>query len=64
MNSDEPMTLLVYARLHGIPYSTVKGWARDGTLDVDRGVRPMLVKPGQKTPEKDPNIHKWRYQWR
>lgn len=63
-NNEEAMTLRRYAHAHGVPYSTVKTWARNGTLAVDRSVRPMRVYPGQKEPEKDPDIHKWRYQWR
>lgn len=61
---DEPMTVEKYAKRHGVPRSTVKGWARDGTLETDRSVRPMVINPGQKTPYKDPDIHKWRYQWK
>ena len=64
MQIDKSMTVEEYAKRYGVPCSTVKGWIRDGTLETNRDVKPMLIKPGQKVPYKDPDIHRWRYQWK
>lgn len=58
------LTVTEYSLTHDIPRSTLKDWIREGKLEANRTVRPMLIPDDQPVPKKDPAIHKWRYQFR
>ena len=58
------LTVVEFSKKYNVPISTVKTWIKNGTLNVMRSVRPMLIPDDQGTPEKDPDIHEWRYQWK
>lgn len=62
--NNEQMTVSEYSVCYDVPRSTVKGWIRRGLLKADKSRRPMLIAEGQTVPQKDPDIHRWRYQWK
>ena len=57
------LTVTNYAIKYDIPRSTVYTWIRQGKLEAREDVRPKLVLDEKPAPEKDPAIHKWRYQF-
>lgn len=58
------LTVAEYSQKHGVPQSTVRKWVKDRKLQAVRSVRPMLIPDDQAVPDKDPDIHKWRYTWK
>lgn len=58
------LTMEQYCLKYDVPRSTVRYWIQQGVLEVRKDVRPMLIPDGQGIPYKDPDIHKFRYQWK
>ena len=62
--SRQYLTVREYSEKYGVPESTVKYWIKSGKLSVMRSERPMLIPDDQPVPQKDPDVHGYRYQWR
>ena len=58
------LTVKQWAEKHGVPRETVRNWICAGVLECRTDIRPMLIPDDQGTPYKDPDKHKFRYQWR
>ena len=57
------LTLAEWAKKHDVPKRTAYEWVKSGKLEAMRWKYPMLIPDDQPVPKKDPDIHKWRYQF-
>ena len=58
------LTISQYSRKYSVPNRTVRDWVNKGILEAMKCQRPILIPDDQPVPHKDPDIHKWRYQWK
>lgn len=58
------LTISQYSRKYGVPNRTVRDWVNKGILEAMKCQRPILIPDDQPIPRKDPDIHRWRYQWK
>lgn len=56
------LTIKQYCEKYNVPRTTVQDWVRNGTLEVLRWKRPMLIPDDQPIPERSKDyFNGWRY---